>query len=43
MCPLREQQKCTVYYPGGGIPGQELDVLERFFPKATFTAFEQRP
>lgn len=42
LAPIREQQPCTVYYPGAGIPGQELDVLERFFPKATFTAFEQR-
>jgi len=42
LAPLREHQPCQVYYPGRGIPGQELDVLQTFFPKATFTAFEQR-
>jgi hypothetical protein len=39
---MRDQKECKVLYPGRGISLLELNVLQDFFPNATFTSYEQR-
>jgi hypothetical protein len=38
---VRDGEKRDVYYPGRGLSGLELDILDEFFPKLTFKSFEE--
>jgi hypothetical protein len=33
-------RKLGVFYPGRGLSGLELDILDEFFPRLTFHSFE---
>jgi TIR domain len=38
---LRGGTEHDVFYPGRGLSGLELDILDEFFPKLTFKSFEE--
>jgi hypothetical protein len=37
----RSDQPRDVFYPGRGLSGLELDILDEFFPNLTFKSFEE--
>jgi hypothetical protein len=38
---IRSGSSCDVFYPGRGLSGLELDILDGFFPEVTFKSFEE--
>ena len=38
---VRSAEPCDVFYPGRGLSGLELDILDEFFPQLTFKSFEE--
>ncbi len=38
---IRSRQRRDVFYPGRGLSGLELDILDEFFPQLTFKSFEE--
>jgi hypothetical protein len=38
---VRSGGECDVFYPGRGLSGLELDILDEFFPQLTFKSFEE--
>jgi len=38
---VRSGTEFDVFYPGRGLSGLELDILDEFFPQLTFKSFEE--
>jgi hypothetical protein len=38
---IQPGKSCDVFYPGRGLSGLELDILDEFFPRLTFKSFEE--
>jgi hypothetical protein len=38
---IQSGTSCDVFYPGRGLSGLELDILDEFFPRLTFKSFEE--
>jgi hypothetical protein len=38
---VQSGKSCDLFYPGRGLSGLELDILDEFFPRLTFKSFEE--